>query len=227
MLEQVTSGSNFFDKHPGATRLSWRRRVCGGLTLIEIIVVTAILAILVAVAGPAMHDMVLRKRLQAAAEQISEDMKVMHRQSLQRTKDTAIHFSSLGSGTSEGCYIAYMINSATQYKCNCANSAPMCETAPRGVRPTIINLKYFRSSDGITMTSANALPNYVEFKGPDFVARPASTTKGVEAQDSFAITLSAESVGALTISNSKFGQVIICQSSGFKGQYPDCPEPAK
>jgi prepilin-type N-terminal cleavage/methylation domain-containing protein len=95
------------------------KRKARGLTLMELMVTVAILAILVALAMPSFNSFLAKGRLSGAAEALAQDLQLARSESLRRNADVTISFSS---GTA-CCYGSVV--SATACICTRSNSCTL------------------------------------------------------------------------------------------------------
>jgi prepilin-type N-terminal cleavage/methylation domain-containing protein len=95
------------------------KRRANGLTLMELMVTVAILAILVALAMPSFNTFVARGRLSGAAEALAQDLQLAKSEALRRNADVTISFSD-GAAWCYGSVVA-----AAACNCNVANSCAL------------------------------------------------------------------------------------------------------
>jgi len=96
-----------------------------GLTLIELMVVIAIIAILMAFAAPAFNDYLLTQRARGAAEGLVAALQNTKAQAVKANEVTSIVFKPSGTGTehSDWCYGMTDIGDAT---CDCSATPSDC-----------------------------------------------------------------------------------------------------
>jgi type IV fimbrial biogenesis protein FimT len=167
-----------------------------GLTLMELMVTVAILAILVALAVPSFNAFLAKGRLSGAAEALAQDLQLARSEALRRNDAVTISFSS---GTA-WCYGSVV--SATA--CNCTQ--------------TSCTLRRVDNSDyaGVTMSAVT-----FNSSAATFTARQGLANAGaVEFNHPHAGTLRV-SLGT-TGQSDPAGQVRICSTSGGLGHHPAC-----
>jgi len=84
-----------------------------GLTLIELMITLAVMAVLVTLAAPSFYDFILTQRLKAAAQQFVTDMQFARSEAASRNQIVWVRFSQL-PGT---CYVVFI--GADEGSCNC------------------------------------------------------------------------------------------------------------
>jgi type IV fimbrial biogenesis protein FimT len=73
-----------------------RRTAVRGFTLIELIVVIVVTAVLLAVAIPSFREMLARRKLEGAANELSTDLQFTRSQSVSRNADVALSTTATG-----------------------------------------------------------------------------------------------------------------------------------
>jgi type IV fimbrial biogenesis protein FimT len=96
------------------------RRTGAGFTLIEIAVVLAILAVLLAIALPSFADARLRRRVHAASEQLLRELHWVRMEAAARGYTLRL---SVKDGPGGSCLITH---SGPQSKCQCASGGALC-----------------------------------------------------------------------------------------------------
>lgn len=167
-----------------------------GLTLMELIVTVAILAILVALAVPSFNAFLAKGRLSGAAEALAQDLQLARSEALRRNDDVRLSFSPGAAW----CYGSVAGTTA----CDCTQGS--------------CTLRRVDNSDyaGVTITS-------VTFGGntATFTARQGLGNAGaVEFNHPNAGTLRV-SLGT-TGQSDPAGQVRICSTSGGLAHHPAC-----
>lgn len=103
-----------------------RTKVCaragGGFTLSELLVTLAIVAIVVAFAGPAMHDFIMIQRLKGVNGELVTDLQFARNEAVTRGKQ--VHMALHAGGTSSAsCYTIYTHLNNAANACDCTQPA--------------------------------------------------------------------------------------------------------
>jgi prepilin-type N-terminal cleavage/methylation domain-containing protein len=164
-----------------------------GLTLMELMVTVAILAILVALAVPSFNSFLAKGRLSGAAEALAQDLQLARSESSRLNDAVTISFSSGAAW----CYGSVV--SATA--CNCTQ--------------TSCNLRRVDNSAfaGVTMTAVSFGSTAATFTA--FMPRQGLADDGT-------VEFTHASAGTLRVSLGTAGQVRICSTSGGLGHHPAC-----
>lgn len=144
--------------------------VCGvyfwarGLTLVELLVTLAVLAILAGVAVPAMSDMLYLSRLRGASSVLISDLRWAASESQKRGLNVSLSFASTG-GSEDWCY---GFSVASGCNCHAQNSCTLddVEQTVHANRYSGIDLTWAISNDRFSFSSKRntVTPGHVEFK---------------------------------------------------------------
>lgn len=91
-----------------------------GFTLIELMVVVAVVAVVLMMAAPAFRDMIIKQRLQGTADQFMTDVQFARTEAASRQTATRLRFKTVPGMT---CYIIHTCNVASASVCTCDCSA--------------------------------------------------------------------------------------------------------
>jgi prepilin-type N-terminal cleavage/methylation domain-containing protein len=165
-----------------------------GLTLMELMVTVAILAILVALAMPSFNAYLAKGRLSGAAEALAQDLQLARSEALRRNDAVTISFTS---GTA-WCYGTILSDTA----CNCTQTGNC-------------SLRRVDNSDyaGVTMSAVSFGSPAATFTA--FMPRQGLANDGT-------VEFTHASAGTLRVSLGTAGQVRICSTSGGLGHHPAC-----
>nr|WP_280818838.1 GspH/FimT family pseudopilin [Thiorhodococcus minor] len=163
-----------------------------GLTLLELITVVAILALLMGVAVPSMHEMLDRNRLKAAAQAVAEDLQWARSEAIKRNRPIAL---SLHPST-----WCYGVTLASDLGCDCRGD----QDAPNGCE-----LKRVSGTDypGIRLSAT--------FDRTTFEPRRATARNG-------SLSLQSSRGAAIKVILSRLGRVRLCSPNDTLPGYGDC-----
>ncbi len=100
-----------------------------GFTLIELMVVVALVAIILALVAPSFRDMILMQRLRGINAQVVADVAYARSEAISRGTFVQVRFQSTTGSGGMSCYIIYSrLDSTSANQCDC--------TAPAGSRCT-------------------------------------------------------------------------------------------
>lgn len=98
-----------------------------GFTLIELMIVIAVAAVLLLIAGPSFQDFILVQRLKSINAELVTDLQLARGEAASRGRDVQLQFATPAGGASMSCYTLYVDTSANPaLKCDC--------TQPPGAR---------------------------------------------------------------------------------------------
>ena len=92
-----------------------RRR---GFTLIELMVVVALVAIIVTLAAPSFRDMIVMRRLHGASAELVTDVQFARSEAVSRQRYVALQFGS-GASPAQTCYVVYACTNVDFAGCEC------------------------------------------------------------------------------------------------------------
>lgn len=199
----------------GAMSRPQRRQACSsegcGVTLVEMMVTLAIVAVLLAVALPSMRDFVARKRLEGIAQELVTDLRLLKSHQIQNRPNTgtAIGF---GSTAQKSCYILFVKGDNVE-NCNCAAADDVvCGAADApGLRPVPIRQVNIPADSGIQVTSSRTTLDMLGYNG---MPRSNRTVR---------VSVSSSRVGEVIVSTNATGVPSICSTSGVFGAIQKCP----
>jgi len=95
-------------------------RLRRGFTLIELMVVVAVVAVVLMMAAPAFRDMIVKQRLQGTADQFMTDVQFARTEAASRQTTTRLRFKTVTGMT---CYIVHTCSPSATAACSCDCSA--------------------------------------------------------------------------------------------------------
>lgn len=191
------------------SRLRARRQPLLGVTLVELMVTLAIMAVLVAVALPSMRDFVARKRLEGVSQELVTDLRLLKSQQLMKGRMAVIRF---GSSTEQTCYALYFKGTGRVLDCDCTRPAGSeCGADGLAGRPELIRLASIPRSSGVALT-ANRTD--ISLAGIDGMPVGNATLQA---------TIESSRTGSIRVSTNAVGLPSICSVSGVYGTVTKCP----
>ncbi len=130
-----------------------------GLTLVELMVTLAIVAILLAIAVPSMQQLIARKRVEGVANELASDIRYLRSVQSQRSRAVRIIFAA-----NKTCYTMLVKGSSPTASCDCTQAALGLQVCTSGssVHEEIKTVTV--PSSDITLT---AVPSSLEIAGSD------------------------------------------------------------
>lgn len=177
-----------------------------GVTIVELMVTLAILAVLLAIAVPSMRDFIARKRLEGVAQELMTDLRLLKSQH-QRNSQRPVAIS-FGAKTDQTCYVLYVRGISVPH-CNCASTA-VCGTDDLVGRPEQIKLVSVPRSTGVTVTADRL---QLTLSGFDGLPQHGATLQAV---------VTNSQVGSIRVSTNSVGLPSICSVSGAIGSVGRC-----
>ncbi len=187
-----------------------------GISLIELMVVIAVLGIVLTIAGPNFADYIYRKRVEGVAAELVTDIQLLRSQALMKPSATvrnelgvasALNATiRIGTGSSQACYILFW--EVASHGCTC--SRPPGDACP---------FKKFAEIKTVHMPKANALK--VTTETADRSGRFQAGTPTF-APNGFAVTISGDRSGSLRVLVDGLGRVSTCTPDGGIPNYAVC-----
>jgi type IV fimbrial biogenesis protein FimT len=124
----------------------------GGFTLVELMVVVAVVAVVLMMAAPSFRDLIFKQRLMGTADQFMTDVQFARTEAASRQATTHLRFKTVTDGMT--CYIVHTCSPASASVCTCD-----CSAAP-GSRCSSADDKELRTvqlarGEGVTLFPVN------------------------------------------------------------------------
>jgi type IV fimbrial biogenesis protein FimT len=114
-----------------------------GFTLVELLIVIAVVAVILALAGPSFRDFILVQRLKGTSSQLVTDFQYARSEAIARNRPVFIEFKAPSSSSPMSCYTIYTDTSAPRWEartpgyhlCDCTQAAgSRCPTTSTELR---------------------------------------------------------------------------------------------
>jgi prepilin-type N-terminal cleavage/methylation domain-containing protein len=89
----------------------------GGFTLVELMVVVAVVAVVLMMAAPSFRDLIFKQRLMGTADQLMTDIQFARTEAASRQATTRMRFKTVNGGMT--CYIVHICSPTAQTVCTC------------------------------------------------------------------------------------------------------------
>ena len=179
-----------------------------GVTIVELMVTLAIMAVLLAVALPSMRDFVARKRMEGVAQELITDLRLLKSQQMMKGKMAVIRF---GTTSEQTCYAMYFKGTGRVLDCDCTRTAGAeCGADGLAGRPELIRLVSVPRSSGVTLT-ADRLD--ISLAGIDGMPVGNATLQA---------TVESSRTGSIRVMTNAVGLPSICSLSGVYGSVTAC-----
>lgn len=171
-----------------------------GVTLVELMITVAVLAILLTIGIPAFQSTLDKRRLVGAAEQLYADLQYARSEAIRQNRNVTVYFT----GTSTWCYgMDDDISSA----CNCSTAPGNCTVG--GVQKVVPGTD-FRN---VTLSNNSFSSGNVTFDPRRGTASPQGS-----------VSLQSSAIGTVRVIVSNPGRMRICSPTGTTNikDYPSC-----
>lgn len=198
-------------------------RAPSGLTLLEVMVVLAVVGVLVTLVAPSMHEMIGMQRLRGVATQLVTDLQFARSEAIARNQVLGFTVRN-NAAESSTCYVLFggsdpqYINSADVAACNCANPiGNVCGGASAEIRTVQIP-----RADDLTLKVPASIrtTSYKPLQG-GIVPVPSGVTT-LPAWD-FCVEVARTPRGRLRVIVSPSGQPSVCTPDSSVTGFDACP----
>ncbi|WP_162520921.1 pilus assembly FimT family protein [Pseudaquabacterium pictum] len=183
----------------------------GGVTLVELMVTLAIVAVLLAITLPSMREFIARKRLEGIAQELVTDLRLLKSHQIQNRPNTG---TAIGFGTtdSKSCYILFVKGDNVE-NCDCTAAEDLlCGPADaEGLRPSPIRQVTIPRDSGVRITSNRTSLDMLGYNAMPRLNRTLS------------IAVTGTDVGEIRITTNATGVPAVCAVSGVFASIKACP----
>lgn len=180
----------------------------GGLTLVELLTVVAVLGVVLALAAPSFADLMNKHRVAMVATNLSSDLAYARSEGVLRARSVSLRFAS---NAQTSCYVVHVVGAVGI--CNCLNAeGSECPAPPANQ----IALKAVRvaAARGVSLVPAQGVPA-ITFTATQSMLSAASATVTVVGNRGYRLETRVNSVG----------RVLICDPNGsMGGNFKPCPD---
>lgn len=179
-----------------------RYRASGGLTIIEMMVVVAVVAVLVTLAAPSFRSMIAMQRVKSINAELLTDLQFARSEGTTRNRDIRIRFTPAAA-----CYVIY--TDVTSGSCDCANT-PVCTNELGREELKTVKLP---ASNNVSLSTNSAMGTILLFRRP-----PATNVTPV----GFEIGVTSSVRGQLRTTLNEAGNASVCTPDGSISGVPTC-----
>ena len=186
---------------PGRAAAS-ANRAHRGLTIIELMVVVAVVAVLITLAAPSMRAMIAAQRVKSINAELVTDLQFARSEAARRNRNVFVRFNP-----ADGCYVIYV--DAISGSCDCSR-ATVC-TAETG-REEIKTVR-LPPANGVSLSTSSASSTILRF----------GAQSGRQQDNSFQVGVDSTLGGQLRTTINAAGRPTVCTPDGSVSGTPTCP----
>lgn len=204
-------------RHPALDGLHVHRAKRGGcdrgITLIELMVVVALFAIVVALAGPSMRELILTQRLKSLHAALVTDLRQVRSESISGNQKLILEYRSDGS---MACYMVIPDTGEAFGAGGCDCLRPEGQTC-QGLNRRVLKVVQIPRTTGVELAASSSAAHRAIFDpspGPG---------RGHVTPADFQFELKSDARGRLRVSIGPSGTVSSCSPDGSVRQVDPCP----
>ena len=184
-----------------------------GLTLIELMVVVALVGVLLVLVGPSLLGMISAQRVRSLNAELVTDMQYARGEAIRRNRDVFIRFRSDGA-----CYTLYVTEVGGSCDCRRTPGVNVCTGGPEEIKTIKLPV-----SSGVSLAASNATGQQtLRFERghgtilPDGIYDPAASAP------QFGVVITGQPRGQLRTDINMAGRPRVCSPDGSISQVPAC-----
>lgn len=175
------------------------RRRCSGLTLIEVLIGIALLAVVLALVAPSIRDLIAAQRVRSVNAELVTDLQYARSEAVRRSIDVLVYFRT---GTASTCYTI----SAASEVCNCLlGPGRACSNPAREIKTVSVSrrigIEVSASAPSITYNFSDGRPSISNLE----------------------VTVNSPERGALKTVTNAAGRPSVCSPGGAFREVQPCP----
>jgi type IV fimbrial biogenesis protein FimT len=191
-----------------------RRARSRAFTLIELMIVVALVAVIAALAGPSLRDMILMQRLRGVQAQVLTDMAFARSEAISRGNFVQVRLQWSAGATGFSCYIIYSrADSLTSPNCDCsALPGARCTNAALQEIRTV----QLRNADSVRIQPWDSMVSHVTFDPrTGGLAHPPNVGEN-PVRNPFAFQVSIDNARRFKDTVAITGRTTVCAPTGSK-----------
>ena len=174
-----------------------------GFTLVELMIVIAVLAVIATLAAPSFNNFILTQRLKAISAQFTTDVQFARTEAVSRNQFVRLRFSG---NVNESCYVIF--TGANNIACDCINT-PVCAVTAQEIRTVRVP-----SNLGVNLAAATVPPRFrVDPTNTGILTDPINPFGGGGSND-FTVNIGIDNARTLRTVISLSGRPAVCVPAG-------------
>jgi type IV fimbrial biogenesis protein FimT len=166
-----------------------------GFTMVESLVVLAVLGVLLAVAAPSVSEMMERQHVRGVADNLSTDLRLARTEAVRRGGSANDVVVSFGANHLMTCYAITTVIGPGGVNCDCTrNPGGIC--LPAGVRQEIKTVQVRRAT-GVAMAASSPTTDLLTFRPPMGLLATANARIDITGDHGLALRLLPNAAGAV------------------------------